>query len=160
MVAVGSSGLSGQVAFNLDAGSYTLIASAPGYLFNPFDTLVVSGSDLDSLKGFSFDPGTPASPSLCRVYGYLYDITGLPQKGSEIKAALSSGVYRQGGILVSPFEVKTTSDSLGYFYLDLIPSDSLLPVASPYKLTIVSPKGTVMRRSFQIPASGSWQLTW
>ena len=42
--------------------------------------------------------------------------------------------------------LSTLTDSAGYFYLDLIPSDSLTPSGQLYEFTISRSDGTVLRR--------------
>ena len=150
----------GTALFNLDAAYYCVVATAPGYLFQPFDTVAVSGAQTDTIMGYPFDPGAPASRSLCRVWGYLYDISGVPMSDQTITVSLPSGVKRQGMIVISPFQVATVSDSTGYFYLDLIPSDSLTPTGSKYEITVVTTSGTALRQRVTVPALASWQISW
>lgn len=160
LIGTGRTSSVGVSAFNLDADDYSIVATAPGYLFKPFDTVSVAGAGVDTVKGYPFDPGSPSSPSLCRVWGYLYDVSGVPQTNGEVTASLPAGVGRQGSLLISPFQVSTASDSIGYFYLDLIPSDSLTPIGSLYEITVVMPGGTVLRKRLTIPDSSDWQLAW
>lgn len=160
LIGTGRTGSNGVSLFNLDADDYAVVATAPGYLFQPFDTVSVTGAGVDTVKGYPFDPGTPASPALCRVWGYLYDVSGTPLTKGEVTASLPAGVGRLGSLVISPFQVSTTSDSTGYFYLDLIPSDSLTPVGSLYEITVVMPGGTLLRKRLSIPDSTDWQLAW
>jgi len=62
--------------------------------------------------------------------------------------------------MISPFQVTTLSDSTGYFYLDLIPTDSLTPSGAKYEFTVVTSAGTVLRQRLAVPDSSSWQITW
>ncbi len=160
LIASGRSNANGELSFNLDPGSYLLLANAPGYIFNSFDTIVVTGQGEDSLFGYTFDPGQPAQPNLCRAYAYIYDINGIPETQATITASLPGGVARSGQIIVSPFKVSTISDSLGYFYLDLIPSDSLNPSGQLYEITIAKKDGTILRQRLTIPSTTSWQISW
>jgi hypothetical protein len=52
------------------------------------------------------------------------------------------------------------NDTTGYFYLDLIPSDSLTPSDRLYEFTISRGDGTILRHRMLIPDSSSWQLKW
>lgn len=160
LIATGRSNNDGELLFNLDVGSYFLIANASGYVFNAFDTIVVTGAGEDSLFGYTFDPGQPSQPNLCRAYAYIYDINGNPEPHATITASLPGGVARSGQLIVSPFKVSTVSDSLGYFYLDLIPSDSLSPSGQQYEITIAKKDGTIMRQRITIPPTTSWQISW
>lgn len=150
----------GGASFNLDAALYVAVADAPGYIFSAFDTITVAGTGADTIFGYRFDPGAPSSPSLCRVYGYVYDINGLPQSAATVAAFLPSGTVRSGEMVVAPNAVSTVTDSTGYFALDLIPSDSLNPSHTKYEFTISRADGTILRQRVQVPVSSTWRLNW
>jgi|GEM_PF-1539396 len=160
LITGGITDVTGRAFFNLDAGEFLVLALAPSYIFEPFDTITVSGPGCDSLYGFRFDPGCPAEPDLCRVYGYIYDITGNPEIGAEIQARLSAGARRFGGAVVSPLVQRTHSDSLGHFFLDLIPSALLNPDSPAYEISITLSDGTILRENIVVPDQKTWQLTW
>ncbi|UCE25532.1 MAG: carboxypeptidase regulatory-like domain-containing protein [Candidatus Zixiibacteriota bacterium] len=160
LLAVGRTDPEGVVSFNLDAGSYLLVASASGYLFQTPVTIEVTGSSNDTVFGEQFDPGLPSSPTLCRVYGYLYDLNGNPDQDVTVSATLPSGVVRFGGIIVSPHRVSTVTDSEGYFSLDLIPSTALTPSGTLYEFAVSRTDGTILRQRLTVPDAGSWQLAW
>jgi len=160
LIAVGATDSQGEAGFNLDADSFVVVAVAPGYVFSPYDTTIVLGTGVDTVFGSRFDPGAPASPGLCRVYGYVADVRSEPESSAAVSAYLPKGVTRSGDLLVSPFSVSTQTDSLGYFYLDLIPSDSLVGDDTSYEITISRHDGTIMRKRFKVPAQTSWQLVW
>ncbi len=160
LLAVGRTDPDGIVSFNLDAGSYLLVASASGYLFQTPAPIEVTGGSIDTVFGEQFDPGTPSSPNLCRVYGYLYDLNGNPDEGVTVSATLPSGVVRFDGIIVSPHRVSTVTDSEGYFSLDLIPSTALTPSGTLYELAVSRTDGILLRQRLAVPDSGNWQLTW
>jgi hypothetical protein len=159
LLAVSATDLNGFAQFNLASGSYLMVARAPGYLFEPFDTLVVDGGVTDSILARRFDPGEPVSASLCRVHGFLYSVMGEPEAGLTVSACLPKGVTRAGNMIVSPAAVTSTSDSTGYFYLDLIPSDSLAGEPK-YEITVNRTDGTILRKRLSVPAQGSWQIVW
>ncbi|MFZ5981514.1 MAG: hypothetical protein ACOYVF_12880 [Candidatus Zixiibacteriota bacterium] len=160
LVAVGRTDVNGQAAFNLDADSFTVVAETYGYIFEPFDTLVVTGTGQDTVYGYAFNPGTPTEPERCRVYGFLYDLKGAPLGGYEISAHLPQGVTRSAGRIIAPLTVSTISDTAGYFYLDLIPSDSLEPAGTLYEFNINGQDGVILRQRLTIPAQSDWRLIW
>ncbi len=159
-IAGGVTNYEGEVGFNLDVGDFLILAQAPSYIFESFDTISVEGPGCDSLMGYHFDPGLPPEPDLCRVYGYIYDIAANPEMNAEIEAHLSPGVRRFGGAVVSPLVRQTQSDSLGYFYIDLIPSVRLEPDSSTYEISITLSDGAILREKVTVPDQNSWQLTW
>ena len=159
LIAIGCADASGEVTFNLDADSFAVLATAPGYVFAAPETLVVSGAKTDSLPGRHFDPGTPSAPGLCRVHGFVYTVAGEPEPGAAVSAWLPKGATRTGAVLVSPAAVSIATDSAGYFFLDLIPSDSL--EGNPeYEITINRADGTILRKRVGVPATSSWSMTW
>ena len=157
--AVVMTGPLGSVGINADSGSYVVAAVAPGYVFAAYDTIIVSGSQIDTVRGYQFDPGTPASPGLCRVHGYLFTSEGVAENGARVSAWLSSGVTRLGNLIISPTPVSATTDQYGYFYLDLVPS-SLLDGEPKYEITINRTDGTILRKRVTVPNSSQWQLAW
>ncbi|HWR83534.1 MAG TPA: hypothetical protein VN285_09540 [Candidatus Deferrimicrobium sp.] len=160
LIASGKASSAGTASFNLNGASYVVIATAPGYIFKPYDTVVVSGTGTDTLFGDQFDPGAPASPELCRVYGFVYDLKGQPEEGASVTAYLPSGVARITNGIVSPYSVSASTDTAGYFFLDLIPSNSLSPSGAKYELTISRTDGTILRQRVAVPDSTQWRLTW
>jgi hypothetical protein len=160
LIASGRTGSDGAVTFNLDPDSFIVVATAVGYIFDAYDTLVVTATGIDSICGDRFDPGSPDSPALCRVYGYIFDIGGQPETGATVSAHLPQGGVQFSTAIVSPFAVATQADSSGYFYLDLIPSDSLTPPGTKYEFTVTRTDGTILRQRVAVPDSSSWLLTW
>lgn len=160
LVASGATNSSGRVSFNLDAGMYLAVARAPGYLFETNDTIVVSSVATDTVFGTQFDPGVPPGVELCRVYGHLYDLSGIPRPGISVSASLPSGVVRFSGVIVSPAGIADTTDEEGYFFLDLIPSDLLTPSGTLYEFSISRTDGTILRQRAAVPNQTSWCLSW
>ncbi len=160
LLAIGKTGSDGTVSFNLDADSFVIVPAAAGYLFDTFDTIVVAGAEVDTIYGSQFDPGTPSSPSLCRVWGYIYTFYGEPEVNATVTAHLPGGVVTYNSAIISPFAVSTQTDSTGYFALDLTPSELLVPGDAKYEITITRSDGTFLRQRVTVPNQGSWQLTW
>lgn len=160
LLAVGTSDTNGEVDFNLNADSLTVIATAPGYLFNPFDTVVVSGPGSDTLLGYRFNPAAPGTPGLCRVFGFLFNLQGTAEKNASVTAYLPKGVVRSGSSVVSPFAVVTSTDSTGYWQLDLIASPQLNPSNTLYEITVTRLDGTVLRKRVLVPDQSTWEFTW
>ena len=160
LVAVGRSDILGQTSFNLDTDSFLVVATASGYVFGGYDTLVVTGAGVDTIFCDQFNPGAPTFPVLCRVYGHLFSADGIPEEDASVSAWLPSGVARFGLTVISPSPVNTSSDSTGYFYLDLVPSDSLTPTGTKYEFSISRSDGTILRQRLSVPDSTSWRLTW
>lgn len=156
----GTTNSQGIVGFNLGTGNFLAVPFSPGYIFESFDTLIVAGAGIDTIRGCRFDPGAPALPGLCRLYGFLYDIGGAPESGAIITAWLPAGVSRSQETIISPFKKTTVSDSTGYFYIDLIPSAGLIPDTTKYEIIITRSDGTILRERILLPALPSWQLNW
>jgi hypothetical protein len=160
LAALGATGPDGAAGFNLDSGSYIISSFAPGYLFSAYDTIIVSANMQDTVAGSRFDPGSPANPNLCRMYGFFYGIDGQPLADVEVEVQLADGAARYDNILISPYKKSVKSDSSGYFSMDLIPSDDLNPGGSEYLISASYPAGAVLKKKLTIPRSSGWQLTW
>ncbi len=160
LIAVGTTNASGFCVFKLYADSFIVNVFGPGYIFANLDTIIVAGVGADSIFGFHFDPGTPSSPDLCRVHGFLYDISGNPEISATVAAFLPAGVARSNGGIISPFKLSAASDSAGYFYIDLIPNCRLIPDTSKYEITITRSDGTILRQRVVVPDMPDWELSW
>ena len=125
------------------------------------DTIVVSsGGGTDTLWMTQFDPGVPSSPDLCRVYGWVYDISGAPVENATVVIEIPSVYHpvKYGGIVITPFSKNTDSDSAGYWEMDLLPNQILSKTDSEYMFTIESPSGVIFKLKTAVPDSSSWQL--
>ena len=131
-----------------------------GYIFSVFDTAVVTGADLDSLIGYSFDPGSPAFGDLCRVFGFIYGVNGEPLEDVEVTAQLEESSIRYNNTIISPYYARTATDSSGYFYLDLIPSDNLDPTGKKYTITATYAAGMILKKRVIVPVGESWLISW
>jgi len=160
LIATGTSDTYGELSFNLDADSFVVIASSPGYIFEAYDTLVVTGAGVDTILCAGFEPGAPAFPAFCRVWGYLFKANGQAESGVEVSAHIPSGVTTFSNGIITPTMVSAATDSSGYFFLDLLPSSSLGSDGAEYEITISRQDGTILRQRLDVPDSTSWQLQW
>ncbi|HSG99757.1 MAG TPA: ATP-binding protein, partial [candidate division Zixibacteria bacterium] len=150
----------GIAEFNLDADSFTITVTDHGRIFPAFDTLIVTGPMTDTVRGYGFNPGAPGSPLLVRAYGIITDITGAPDTGAVVSVYLPGGVAQTSQTIVSPFTVSAVTDSIGFFYLDLIPSSQLIPDTLLYEFTVYRSSGAILRKRLVAPDSVSWRVTW
>ena len=160
LLAAVHSNVSGLAVVNLDAGDYLVIPRAPGYIFDGADTISVTGVATDTVVGDQFDPGAPTIAGLCRVWGYLFDVSGQPEPEVTVTASLPSGTTTHANQIIVPAVVASVSDTSGYFFLDLLPSDSLGQIGTLYEFTIFRSDGIVLRQRVTVPDSTSWLLTW
>lgn len=160
LIAVGRTNSKGEIGFNLDADSFIVITTAPGYIFDSNDTVFITGTGIDTVLGYAFDIDPPASSDVCRVWGYLYNFQGHPQSGATVAAFLPGGIVKYNEIIISPFAIATVTNSFGQFYLDLIPSEKLDPSDSKYEISIGLSDGTILRQRLLVPNQPLWRLTW
>jgi hypothetical protein len=151
---------SGQATFALDNAIYKVRMFKPGWQFNVPESLVVSGNSTATFYASVFDPGLPPSAALCRVYGWIKDLKGLPVVGAVIDAKIVSTPLRYQSVLISPYYKTTNTDSDGYWYLDLYPNSRLSPSNTQYDFTIYIPYGTILKLKTTIPEQSSWELQW
>lgn len=151
---------SGQAAFALDNAIYKVRMFKPGWQFTVPESLVVSGNSSITFYASLFDPGLPPSAELCRVYGWIKDLKGLPVVGVVVEAKIVSPHLRYQSVLISPYYKTTNTDSDGYWYLDLYPNSRLSPSNTQYDFTIYIPYGTILKLKTTIPEQSSWELQW
>lgn len=159
VIAVGNTGATGEIDFALDAGDYIVAAAAPGYLFPAYHDLSVTGVTDDTLIAEPFDPGSPVAPVLCRVYGFVRSVDGLPLEGASVSASLPATALFSTTV-VSPQPVTATTDANGYFYFDLMPSSLLMPIDTRYDISISFNGRTFVHEQILIPATPTWQMVW
>jgi len=153
-----NSNSSGQASFALDNGIYKLRMFKSGWVFTVPESIIVSGNLSDSFYANLFDPGNPPAVNLCRVYGWIRDLKGQPVAGVTVEAKISITPLRYQTVLVSPYYKTTSTDSDGYWYLDLYPNSILSPSNSQYDFTIYIPYGTILRMKTAVPQQNSWEL--
>lgn len=155
----GTTDASGLTTFTVTDGNWVLVSQETGFVLNNFSK-TISANSTDTIRGYDVQVGTPSSPALCRVYGYVYSVGAVPEDGAGVAAFLPAGVARSGNLIISPYSVSTLTDSLGYFFLDLIRSDSLVPSGTMYDLIINRQDGTIVHKRVSVPDQASWLLQW
>jgi hypothetical protein len=150
----------GQSVFALNDGIYKVRMFKPGWQFTVPESIIVSGNTVDTFYAEFFDPGSPPSAELCRVYGWVQDLKGQPVVGATIEAKIFNAPLRYQSVLISPYYKTTTTDSDGYWYLDLYPNSKLSPSGTKYDFTIYIPYGTILKLKATIPEEASWELVW
>jgi hypothetical protein len=151
--------MNGRGIVELDAGSYFVSITSNNYV--PFiDTIIVWQDSNWTLSMNPFDPGSPPSPDLCRVYGWIYDITGDSLSDVTVKAEIPSDYHpvKYGNVIITPFERSVSSDSTGYWEIDLFPNAVLSDTTSKYLFTIEYPSGVILRSETAVPDSVWWQF--
>jgi hypothetical protein len=152
---------SGRVILELDPDSFVVALYANNYTQGDLDTIAVnSGGGTDTLWINMFDPGNPADPDLCRVYGWVYDITGDPLEGVSVTAEIPPEYHpvKYSDIIITPFRKSVETDSLGYWQIDLFPNSLLSAPDSKYLFAVEYPSGVIFRSTVEVPDSVSWQL--
>ncbi|HDS00580.1 MAG TPA: hypothetical protein ENO22_14320 [candidate division Zixibacteria bacterium] len=159
--AVGLSNSEGLVVASLDEAIYRVWAYKAGIEFEglPDSVNMLAPSTVDTIWGSGFDPGQPVSPELCRIYGWVFDLSGYAIAGVTVMARLNESPVSHDGSVISPYYRTASTDSTGYWYLDLIPSDNLEPVCE-YEIVIYHDSGRIARKSVAVPDQASWELDW
>ncbi|UCC79003.1 MAG: hypothetical protein JSW64_12095 [Candidatus Zixiibacteriota bacterium] len=150
----------GRRLLELDPDSFFVALTHNNYGLTLDTIVVLSGGGTDTLWMTEFDPGQPSSPDLCRVYGWIYDISGNAVELTDVTVEIPSKHYplKYNGIIITPFRKTTESDSTGYWYIDLFPNQLLSKSDSEYLFTIEYPSGVIFKTKTAVPDSSSWQL--
>lgn len=150
----------GKLLLALDPDSFWVEITANSFN-QTLDTIIVTeGGGTDSLFMGRFDTGVPPEPGLCRVYGWVYDISGDSLSGVTITAEISREYHpvRYGNAVITPFSLSTLSDSSGYWQIDLIPSALLSDPEIKYMFTVKSNLGVIYRTKKIVPQFPGWEL--
>jgi hypothetical protein len=150
----------GRGFFALNNGYYCVRLYEPGWQFTVPETLKVDGNEDTTYYADAFDPGLPPQASLCRVYGWIYDINNHPVVEAKIQASIKITPLRYQDIIISPYYKTTTTDDEGYWYLDLYPNSALNPSDTKYIFFIYTPSGTILKIETTLPNQASWELQW
>lgn len=155
-----STDVNGKLILDMDSDFYFVAITANNYR-QSLDTLTVeAGGGTDVLWLTSFDPGNPAQPDLCRVFGWVYDLSGQPLSEVTVLAEIPSQYQpvRYSNVVITPFRKTTSTDVAGYWYLDLFPNSLLSNPDSKYMITIEYPSGVILRSTVEVPDQDNWQL--
>jgi len=146
--------------------TFLVTASKPGYVLPSAETLIVAATSTDSLFGHDITISPPAAASACRLYDYIYTTQLGAVEGATIVASLTGKNLRDSCLnvnIATPSAAITTSDSTGYWYLDLAKSycydsaDSIF-----YQVTIVYPNGAspMTSKRVYITDSATQRMAW
>jgi len=149
----------GQAIFSLNNATYKVRLFKPGYVFAVPESVIVAGTTGKTFYGSAFNPGTPPSPALCRVFGYVKDINNLPVVGAKIEALIKTVPLRYQAVLISPYYKTTTTDANGYWFLDLYPNSILNPNNTKYLFGITVTSGAILKLESSVPNQSSWELS-
>jgi hypothetical protein len=118
LVARVTTDVSGDASVSLDDGTYYYTAVKSLYTFVA-GSFVVSGNGTHNVTGVSVAPASPSSPDLCVIFGTILDASGDPIASETVTASIRVPADIDGNQLGSD-EVTATTDSNGYFELELI----------------------------------------
>jgi len=155
-----STDVNGSRILELDPDSFFVSVNHNNYLMIQDTIVVESGGGTDTVWMSLFDPGNPADPDLCRVYGWVYDLTGDPLENIRVTSEIPTDYHpvKYSGAIVTPFKKSVSADSTGYWEIDLFPNSVLSNVNSKYLFIIENSAGIVLKTRVAVPDSASWQL--
>jgi hypothetical protein len=121
---------------------------------------VSSTKTYDTVRVTAYSPGTPPSADLCRVWNWVYKITGIADSGAIVQMRIKTVPLKFGNIIINGYARKDTTDANGYFYMDVYPNSVLTPSTTNYEVIIFKTDGTIFKDTLTVPDSTSWQLKW
>ncbi|MGB5105103.1 MAG: hypothetical protein WBP29_03040 [Candidatus Zixiibacteriota bacterium] len=161
-IASGKTDPNGRIIFALDAYQYHVFASLTGCNADDLPLLLdaTSGGANDTVYLDRFEPGVAPFANLCRVYGYVSGLDGQGIGEVIVTARIAKSPLQHEGVVISPFALASTTDTTGYWFLDLIPSGALDPDDTKYDLTLQYPSGVILRKQVSVPDSPNFWLRW
>lgn len=163
MYAAATTGSAGYIdVYTTAPDSYYVQAGKMGYTWTR-KLIVVDSNETDSIFGANVVVGVPDSTNMCRVYGYVYALAGVPREGAKIVASLSltNAVDSCAGVGLDAYEQQATTDATGYWYIDLVKTKCIDP-ASTYTFKGYYPAGRQIsiKSKVTVPDSSSYKLVW
>ena len=150
--------ISGVCTLALDDGHYTLYLSASRWIIASPVYKTVTGNVTLTYYATSFTPGPPPSVEYCVVYGWV-DTAGVLIEGANVVAEIPYYPLKYGDLLLNPYIRHTTTDSAGYWDLDLYINSLLTPNNTRYQIWIYIPQGNLFYSdSVLIPNQSSWEF--
>lgn len=159
----------GVCTFSLDDATYSIaLTKTPWSITTPVYPTISSDITL-TYYATAFDPGTPASGAMCRIYGWEADFQDSTLGGCKLLVRIASGapVKSTTGRLIRLTAKSMTSDSdSGYVYMNVFRSDSLIATDGTngvnYHIEIWDSKNKIMGEIFnyEVPDSGSHKIVW
>lgn len=156
---IGDTDNNGMVSFLSDNDTLFVYVDAHPITFTTPETLRIDGNEDVTYYGTPFDPGSPASANLCRVYGWVKDINDNLIVGAKVEMSITSGPVRYGNVPISRYIKTTTTNSSGYWYLNVYRTADLTPATTKYRVYIYIPSGEVARRDITV-AGDTQEFTW
>ena len=135
-IAKGYTNSSGIFTTGLDDGDYNVILRKALVEFIVPETLTVSGSGTHTYEGSGFSPSNPSSSGTCVVYGWVIDISGAVVKNAKIKATETIAERFNDSNKIVKVTKTVSSNSSGYFELELLRSSNLSHEGVKYKVNI------------------------
>lgn len=126
---------SGVATFSLDAATYSIAITKAGYQFTP-STIVVTAAGNFNKAMTEVVVSPPADPTLCRVYAYLQNKSGVAVAGKFMTAKLLTPATA-GAFIITTEITSAASDADGLVYLDLILPSEITPAALKYTIKVV-----------------------
>lgn len=154
----------GLKTVELSADSFVVQTGAVPYL-TTYDTIVVSGTQSDTILLTAFDPGAPADSAYCRCWFYISSLRNHPDFGTYLRTkgveVCYSPLYRVENSCNNTWSTEgpfcEDTDSLGYVYVDLVWSSCQLKDGEEvqYKLEV---DGKEAIPAFTVPDSASYKV--
>ena len=135
-VAKGYTNSSGIFPVGLDDGSYNVILRKAFTEFTVPESLTVSGSGTHTYEGSGFSAANPSASGTCVVYGWVIDIGGSPVKNAKVKATETIDSRFNDSNKIVKVTKTASSDSSGYFELELLRSSNLTHEGVKYRINI------------------------
>ena len=125
---------SGEVTFNLDAGTYVVAVSLVGYTYSG-TTIVVDGDETATYSMTAISITGPTAASLCAVQ-FQVNLSATAVSGAICKARLLGINQASDGTILSNAELSDTTDVGGAARLELVRKGSIVKGSGMYKIWI------------------------
>lgn len=158
--------VTGKVVAGFNAGTYLLypnfVSGVNWRMTDNPDTFVVTGNgQTDTIRGDTFDPGTPPDPSQCIVWQNVTGRNGKWAVNAHVVFTLQADSSKIDSALIGVKQFEGWTDTLGCFRVPVLINSLIQPAGSYYEVSIMDSDGTPLlnRSRVVVPNQASWRMT-
>ena len=126
-VSQGTTDANGEVVFKVSNGTWTLYIGASGYeISNPYTQVISGAAETKTITLSEMSATIPTDPTVCTVYGYLYNTDGTAIANAKVKARIIDIPAYNTGKGFTKDTVVAYTQSNGKFELGLLRSSEIV----------------------------------
>ncbi|MCA9916282.1 MAG: hypothetical protein KC496_23155, partial [Anaerolineae bacterium] len=119
--ALGQADAIGVFRLLLNDGDYILLAESHVAALSPAEaSLTVDGPEIVNIVLATFAGKPPVLPGFCRIFSYVYDLTGKPLRNAVFHVVRNVPTELAAGAVIGEILRTTTTNHQGMFWIDML----------------------------------------